>query len=251
MANLLRSLAKRMGYTLTKTSKIDGGGERPDPIFEKIYRECQPYSMTSKARMQGLYQAVQYVTERNIPGDIVECGVWQGGSSMLAAISFLEIGDPRRILYLYDTFEGMTEPTEHDVDHQGNVAEELLAAEGNRDDGQNNVWAYASLDIVQQNLQSTGYAEDQIKFIKGPVEETIPETIPDQISILRLDTDWHASTYHELVHLFPRLSPGGVLIIDDYGHWKGAREAVDQYFKENDAILLHPLDYTGRIGVKA
>ena len=251
MANLLKSFAKRLGYTLTKTDINENDGELPDQTFENIYRECQPYTMTSKARMQGLYRAVKYVVERNISGDIVECGVWQGGSSMLAAIALLEFGEPQRSLYLYDTFEGMTEPTEHDVDYKGNVARELLDAEQNRDDGQDNVWAYASLDIVKRNLQSTGFTEDQLTFIKGPVEETIPNTMPEQISILRLDTDWHASTYHELVHLYPRLSSGGVLIIDDYGHWKGAREAVDQYFKENAAILLHPLDYTGRIGVKA
>jgi O-methyltransferase len=251
MTNIPQSIAKRLGYTLIKTDKINNDGDLPDPIFENIYQECQPYTMTSRARMKGLYNAVKYVVERNIPGDIVECGVWRGGSSMLAALTLLEIGATQRLLYLYDTYEGMTEPTEHDVDFKGNTAQELLNAEQNHDDDQDNIWAYASIDIVRRNLFSTGFAEDQMMLIKGPVEETIPETMPDQISILRLDTDWYASTYHELVYLYPKLAPGGVLIIDDYGHWNGSRKAVDQYFSENDAILLHPLDYSGRIGVKA
>ena len=87
-------------------------------------------------------------------------------------------------------------------------------------------------------------------FVQGMVEETIPAGAPEKIALLRLDTDWYESTHHEMVHLFPRISDGGVLIIDDYGHWAGARRAVDEYFHEhNIAILLNRLDYTGRIGI--
>jgi O-methyltransferase len=79
----------------------------------------------------------------------------------------------------------------------------------------------------------------------------LPEFAPECISLLRLDTDWYESTRHELIHLFSRISKGGVIIIDDYGHWKGAREAVDEYIRENNIkILLNRIDYTGRIGVK-
>ena len=84
------------------------------------------------------------------------------------------------------------------------------------------------------------------------MEETIPGRAPERIALLRLDTDWYESTRHELEHLWERLEPGGVLIIDDYGHWAGAREAVDEFFaKRSDAPLLTRVDYTGRIGVKA
>ncbi len=113
------------------------------------------------------------------------------------------------------------------------------------------VWAYSALEEVKHNLLSTGYPAERISFIKGKVEETIPLNAPPQIALLRLDTDWYESTYHELVHLFPRLSSGGILIIDDYGHWKGARKAVDKYFSENKLdLLLHRIDYSGRICVK-
>jgi hypothetical protein len=83
------------------------------------------------------------------------------------------------------------------------------------------------------------------------VEETIPQHAPEQISVLRLDTDWYSSTKHELMHLFPRLSKNGVLIIDDYGHWAGARKAVDEYFADQTIQpLLNRIDQTGRACIK-
>jgi len=99
---------------------------------------------------------------------------------------------------------------------------------------------------------STKYPKDNLIFVKGKVENTIPAIIPDKISILRLDTDWYESTYHELVYLFPKLVKDGVLIIDDYGHWKGAREAINRYFQEKKIkILLNRIDYTSRIAIKS
>jgi O-methyltransferase len=83
------------------------------------------------------------------------------------------------------------------------------------------------------------------------VEDTIPASVPEQIALLRLDTDWYESTKCELEILFPRLVKGGVIIIDDYGCWQGARKAVDEYFNKNNiAILLNRMDDTGRIGIK-
>jgi hypothetical protein len=104
---------------------------------------------------------------------------------------------------------------------------------------------------VQRNLAGTGYDLASVKFIKGKVEETIPAHAPARIALLRLDTDWYESTRHELAHLFPRLVPGGVLILDDYGHWQGSRRAVDEYMAEHGIpILLNRVDYTARIAVK-
>ena len=83
------------------------------------------------------------------------------------------------------------------------------------------------------------------------MEDTIPQNIPDKISLLRLDTDFYESTYHEMVHLFPRLSVNGLLIIDDYGYWKGQKEAIDQYLRENKInMFLHRIDEQGRIAIK-
>ena len=112
-------------------------------------------------------------------------------------------------------------------------------------------WAYATLDEVERAMYETGYDRGKISFVKGKVEETIPDNAPQSISLLRLDTDWYESTRHELIHLYPRLSHGGVVIIDDYGHWLGARKAVDEYIEQNNiCLLLNQLDHTGRIGVK-
>lgn len=166
----------------------------------------------------------------------------------MAAIArtLLQLKDVKRDLYLFDTFEGMPEPSAKDVDYSGKHASEVLQKDiGSR-------CADAPLVQVKEVLYGTGYAREKIHFIRGRVEETIPVSAPDSISLLRLDTDWYASTKHELVHLFPRLVHAGVIIIDDYGHWKGSREACDEYFAQNHIpILLNRIDYTGRIALKS
>jgi hypothetical protein len=201
--------------------------------------------MTSPERMYALYESVRYIVAAGIPGDIVECGVWRGGSSVMAAVTLAEIGATRR-LWLYDTFEGMPPPGEHDVRYSGEHARASLKSE-ERVAGAANDWAWATLDDVRANLAATGHAD--VEYVVGRVEETIPANAPGQIALLRLDTDWYESTRHELEQLYPRLAEGGVLIIDDYGHWQGARRAVDEYFA-NRPILLNRIDYTGRIAVK-
>jgi hypothetical protein len=218
-----------------------------DAQFVSIYARTKPFTMTTMSRMYALYKATEYVTKGHITGDIVECGVWRGGSSMLVALALQVYGVRDRNLYLYDTFDGMSQPTEHDIDLFGQTARDQLDTSSK----DANVWARASLDDVQANLSATAYPSEHIRFVEGKVETTIPLIAPERIAILRLDTDWYESTAHELHHLYPRLVPGGVLIIDDYGHWQGARKAVDEYFAQMDGvILLNRIDYTGRIGVK-
>ena len=204
--------------------------------------------MTSVDRMYALFKAVEYLVRHQIAGDIVECGVWKGGSSMAAAMSLLRLGKDDKTLYLYDTYSGMPEPTEKDISIGGLDARERYRKA--RRAGYTN-WDYASIEEVRENMYSTGYPPDRLVFVKGNVEDTIPRTAPERISLLRLDTDFYESTYHELKYLYPRLSEQGVLILDDYGHWKGHREAVDRYFRETEhRILLCRVDYTGRIGIK-
>lgn len=217
----------------------------------ETYLAVKSLTMTSPERIFGLCQAVDHLLSRNLPGDLVECGVWRGGSSVAMIRSLLNRETRNRNLWLYDTFEGMSPPTDHDVDCFGNQAENLLARD--RDDrvAQTSVWCEASLEDVQHNIERCGYPTDRVHYIQGKVEDTIPGQIPDQIALLRLDTDWFESTWHELVHLYPRLIPGGILIIDDYGHWQGCRQAVDQYLAQHDPdLFLHRLDYTGRLAVK-
>lgn len=195
--------------------------------------------------MYAMHQAVKHVVESSIPGDIVECGVWRGGVCMLAAHTLKLLGNTDRCIYLYDTFAGMSEPSEEDLRHDNVPAIKLCLEKGPK-------WCNAPLDQVRRNMLSTGYPEQNLRFVLGRVEDTIPGTIPKQIAVLRLDTDWYSSTLHEMDHLFPQLHPGGVLIVDDYGWWRGSRLAVDEYFGRQEAkMLLCRIDSDGaRMGVK-
>ena len=219
-----------------------------DPRVRAIFNRVKPYTMTSPERVISLCDAVRYVVAGGIEGAIVECGVWRGGSSMAAALMLSQLGVADRELCLFDTFEGMSEPGEHDRRASDAApAAELLATTTKSA----KVWAYSPLDEVRRNLGSTGYPMGRVRFVQGKVEDTIPGAAPEKIAVLRLDTDWYESTRHELEHLFPRLAPGGVLIIDDYGAWEGARRAVDEFIAANNVhILLHRIDETGRMGVK-
>jgi hypothetical protein len=198
----------------------------PDELA--ILQRCRPFTMTPPEVTLNAIRAAQYVAENNIPGVVVECGVWRGGVSMAMA-SRLSLTGQFKDFYLYDTFDGMSDPTENDISPKGQRADLLLKNLPKNEE--NHIWAFAPIEKVRRNVESLGYPAEKIKFIKGKVEDTIPQTIPDQIALLRLDTDWYESTKHELIHLYPLLAPGGVLILDDYGYWAGARKAVDEFFE--------------------
>lgn len=245
----LRQMIRRAGFEVVRVRPTGADEQVPaDPAEEATLKAVAPYTMTSRERVLSLIDATTYVAKNRIPGAVVECGVWRGGSTMAAALTLLGNGDTTRDLYLFDTFEGMPPPTDADVDHAGATADAQLKATAPG----TGVWCYAGLDDVRTNIASTGYPEARVHYVKGKVEDTIPGGAPAMIALLRLDTDWYESTKHELEHLFPRLVPGGVLIIDDYGFWKGARRATDEYFAAHPEVplLLHRIDFTGRMAVK-
>ncbi len=218
----------------------------------KVIEAVTPYTMTSPERILALCEAVSYVSKNNIEGDFVECGVWKGGSMAAAAHTLESLSITNRRLWMYDTFEGMSSPTENDVDFRGQTAERLLSeSDLSASTEKDSIWCRCELDSVKQTLLETGYPESALRFVKGKVEDTLAHETPDQIALLRLDTDWYESTKIELEVLFPKLVVGGVLIIDDYGHWQGCRRAVDEYFAANNVqMFLHRVDYTGRLGIK-
>jgi O-methyltransferase len=238
----LRGLIRKFGFDIVFAPQY---GFPPD--FEQrdidLVRSIQPHTMTAPEKIFALLDAIRYISLNNIEGDIVECGVWKGGSMMAAAKSLLALNDTRRKLYLFDTFAGMPEPSQKDVDYSGTLAAKRLEKEAG-------VQAFAPLHEVQQLMKSTGYPCDRVNFVKGKVEETIPASAPDRIALLRLDTDWYESTRHELIHLFPRLSAGGVLIIDDYGCWTGCKSATEEYFSQNSIRIFLSRAEFGRIAVK-
>lgn len=218
------------------------------PEIQAAIDLAAPYTMTSIERLATLCMAVEHTVTNNVPGAFVECGVWKGGSSMVAAYTYSRLKRQDVDMFLFDTFEGMSEPSKEDV-HASSGKSALQLLEGNGRDAE--VWAYAPITEVKKNLQETGYPIEKLHFVKGKVEETLPQHAPAQISILRLDTDWYDSTKHELEHLFPRLSNNGILIIDDYGAWTGARKAVDEYFANlGQKPFLSRIDTTGRLYLK-
>jgi O-methyltransferase len=228
--------------------------DHADPEDRRIIDLALPYTMTGVPRMLALLDAVRYCVRRGVPGAFVECGVWRGGSVLAMLLTLQDLGTEPRDIYLYDTFEGMTPPTEEDVSDVDPPALETWQ-EAEREG--RTAWAelfspeLTGEAAVRRLLTGTGYPESRLHFVCGPVEQTIPRDAPDEIALLRLDTDWYESTRHELTHLFPRLRSGGVLVIDDYGHWRGARRAVDEYFStEHPPLLLNRIDYTGRLAVK-
>ncbi len=205
--------------------------------------------MTSPERLYALYQSVRYVIEAGIPGSFVECGVWKGGSVMMIALTLRALGVTDRDIVLFDTFTGMTPTGPEDIDFEGRHASEMLKRGG---PDENVFWAKAAIEEVRGNLRLTGYDMARFRLVAGDVLKTIPVEAPQTIALLRLDTDWYESTRHELQHLFPLVVPRGVLIIDDYGHFRGARKAVDDYFADQPMrYLLNRIDYTGRVLVKA
>jgi O-methyltransferase len=220
-----------------------------DESSVRIFQSVREFTMTGPERINALIEAVKYVVNNKIQGDLVECGVWKGGSAMAMAHMLLELEEKEKDIYLYDTFTGMVAPTEKDVSFVGEIAQEIFQKTKVGEDASD--WCYAPIDEVMRNAFGTGYPRERFHFIKGKVEDTIPRDIPEKIALLRLDTDWYESTRHEMIHLFPRLSPYGVLIIDDYGCWQGAKQAVDEYIAKNQLrIFLSRIDSTGRIAIK-
>ena len=219
----------------------------------EIIRDVYPFTMTGAERLASLIASVDYVVDNDIPGALVEAGVWKGGSVMAMIKTLLRSGVNNREIFLYDTFEGMSEPSDYDISPQGLSAHRIFREyEEDIDGKKSNKWCRARLDEVKELIGGLGYPTDRIHFVKGKVEDTIPDYIPEQIALLRLDTDWYESTKHELEHLFPRLAFRGVLILDDYGYWKGQKKAVDEYFSALPYFpLLQRVDPCCRLAIKA
>jgi len=245
VAKLKRELARPFRSNAAPAIPLD-----LSPFQRTLLRKVRPYTMTSNERVAVLESAVRHVAAQNYPGAFVECGVAKGGSTMAMAYTLLELGMGDRDLYLYDTFEGMPEPDESDRGRFGEPAARNWRKR--RDAEGRSTWINHGLEEVRANLALTGYPASRLHFIKGKVENTLPaQAPPGAIALLRLDTDWHASTKAELDHLYPRLVRGGIVIIDDYFRWQGARKAVDEYIAANSIPMFWVrVDDSSVIGVK-
>ena len=201
-----------------------------EPEARAILDRVAGRTMAYELQQYTTWSAVRYLVQNHIEGAIVECGTWRGGQGMIAALTLLNAGDTSRDIYLFDTFEGMTAPTDEDVSlEDGLHARDLLDAHSSGD-RTHNAWSVADQDDVWKGMASTQYPRERIHLVAGRVEDTIPGGAPDEIALLRLDTDWYESTRHELVHLWDRVVPNGIVVIDDYDFWSGSRQAVDEFF---------------------
>jgi len=246
LGRIANRILNPLGYRLVSEAATDhthGLTDEEQSLLDRV----RPFTMTSTEQMLAMIDAVKHVEQNGIPGAIVECGVWRGGSMMLAAGMLRLLGSAERELWLYDAFTGMPRASASDVRFDGLTTDEVRKIEGVK-----GAWCLATLDEVVGNMATTQYPQDKIRIVEGYIEETIPGDTPDEIAILRLDTDWYGSTKHELIHLYPRIAAGGVLIIDDYGYWKGSQKAVDEYFADLDGTrpMLQRVDRYGRIAIK-
>jgi hypothetical protein len=242
----VRRLAQRWGYDVVRLAR----GKQPfsfpldfDDATKAVCTAVEPFTLTRPDRIAALRATVHYVVDRDIPGALVECGVWKGGSMMAVALALLEKGVTDRDLYLFDTYGPIPAPSQVDVDVHGVEAVYGWTAYMEQQ-------AFTGMAEVRDNLATTGYPIERVHLVPGLVEETLPLQAPAEVAVLRLDTDYYTSTRHELETMWPRLSPGGFLLIDDYGHFAGARQAVDEFFA-NEPPFLHRIDYTCRLIRKA
>ena len=214
----------------------------------EILKKIKEFSMCSIPNHWAILQSIKYIASNKIDGDFVEAGVFKGGNLILMNYLNNKLTLSKKI-FAYDTFEGMPEENkDFDFDIKNKSATDTRKAY------KKNEWCYASLNEVQNNLSKfdKNY-QDNLVFVKGKVEQTLDNenNIPKKISLLRLDTDFYESTKKEMEVLYPRLQNKGVLIIDDYGHWKGSKKAVDDYFKNDlNFKFFHRIDYASRLYIK-
>ena len=237
MKYAVQRLSNRLGYKVSRLYDRDLA-----PELREVIREARPHTTTQNEAIVALHDAVRHVVRAGISGAFVECGVWKGGSLLVIARTLLGLGSADRDLFGFDTFAGMPAAAREDVRYDGKRGSEPSAM---------NLPVAPSADAVRGLVLGAGFPSDRLHLVPGRVEETIPNSAPSEIAVLRLDTDWYESTRHELEHLYPRLSSGGILIIDDYGHWQGARQATDEYLARLDRPpFLARVDYTVRVAVK-
>lgn len=244
----IRKIVKAFGGTIPEPEIRYPKDYSPDDI--EIIKSVTPYTMVNHERLHAVINATRYVARNGIPGSIVECGVWKGGCIAAAGLTLKPTGESRDF-YLFDTFEGMSKPSEKDRNFLGAQANDTFKQTQLSDDSSD--WCRCQIDDVKSNLRQLDLEPEKMKFVKGKVEDTLLTDCPkDPIALLRLDTDWYESTKAEMDFLFPLLSSGGVLIIDDYGTWQGAREAVDEYMRRNKVkMLLQRIGGGSVVGVKA
>jgi O-methyltransferase len=225
-------------------------GYMVEPQCEAALRTVTGSTMLTVERLISLWDQVRYLDRAKIPGAIVECGVWKGGAVALMAEAHKQSGPPRRSLHLFDSFRGLPEP---DEDRDGERATRYA---GGRAAGRAEAIGkcIGTLDENRTLLESkVGYPPDLLHYHVGWFADTIPPASEElaPIALLRVDGDWYESTQIALRHLYPNVSAGGLVVVDDYGYWPGCRQAVDEFLATlPHPVLLSQIDLCGRYWIK-
>jgi hypothetical protein len=209
----------------------------PADEFGHILTSVRPFTMMSEARLQTMYTNARRICEEDREGNFVECGVAAGGCSALLAYVIKTYSKRPRLLFCFDTFEGMPKPTPADT-HAGLAADESGWGTGT---------CAAPIDSLMQSVRAVG-AADIIRPIKGLFRETLPAARESvgSLALLHLDGDWYESTRDILDNLYNSVLPDGYLQVDDYGHWEGCRKALDEFEKEQNVVFEKTIiDETG------
>lgn len=196
----------------------------------RLWEVLQPETVVSVARFRNVIWACREAIQAKVAGDFVECGVWRGGLCALMGVMAQGEGKGRKVV-AFDSFRGLPQPLDKDVDFQGRSAKGCagLFAVG-RD----------KLDALMARV-APGCAYD---VYEGWFKDTLP-TYKGEIAVLRLDSDWYESTRECLEAMYGKVASGGVVIVDDYGHWQGCREAVDEFRAANGIVApMTKVDYT-------
>lgn len=203
--------------------------------FAGLHQQVLPYTMVGYGRLRGLYRAVWRVVANDIQGDVVECGAARGGSAALMGLTLKRLRSDRK-LWVFDTFAGLPAPTRDDPDYE-DALKHAGTCRGELEEVQR---LFADFEILNQSV-----------LVKGLFQDTLPDCAVRDIAVLHLDGDWYKSVRDCLEHLYDRVSPGGVIQIDDYGHWAGARKATHEFLERRSInVRLRYLDYTGRQFIK-
>ena len=254
MKNFIKKIIKLFGYEIISNNEWLNKNENYIAEISRneseMLNKIKNFTMTSIPSQWSLIQSIKHIIRNNVEGSFVECGIFRGGNIILMS-KLLEEYKVKKNIFAYDTFQGMPLPRKNDLDLRGNSSiDKFLNLKNSEDDGSQ--WCFCDIEDVKNNIKkfNINYLKN-INFVKGKVEETLLkiENLPKKISLLRLDTDFYSSTKTELNILFPLLEKNGILIVDDYGHFMGAKKAVDEYFHENK-VWFHRVDYSTRLLIK-
>lgn len=225
--NFLTGVLEKYHLELSKTNSFSQADLNQGRVWPK-----NATTMIGKDRLDNLHHCIEQILKENIEGHLIETGVWRGGACILMSGVLQVYGDCKRRVYVADSFKGIPPPD------AAYPADRLLNWHTEK-------YLSVSLEEVKENFRKFDLLSDQIIFIEGFFKDTLPKAKIDRLSLLRLDGDMYSSTYESLTYLYPKLSSGGYVIVDDYA-LNNCRQAVNDYREKfNIKTKMVQIDWTG------